>query len=255
MTSTTTSARGRALVRMFEPVTASHWTAPSSQSHSNSHSHSNLMVTDLRPLLLLMDIGSCASAEKHTHVNCVTASMGDVVIEQCPSVGDVLELRAVPVSVGRTSLDIAVLVVAHGTNNSTSSSEDDTNDDSPVQTRRVCEAFFTYVTTRGPNGEKRFAPPIEDTTTTTTTTTDVPSTISTRQQGKLRWERTVAHFRKELIRSEQIVAKVTATHCGSHTDRRMSRAILECSEVVLPQHQNHMESLFGGVVMGWMCKR
>lgn len=59
------SARDRALVRMFETVNASHWTSAGSLAHGE--------VDDLQPLLRLMDIGSCASAEKHTGVNCVVS--------------------------------------------------------------------------------------------------------------------------------------------------------------------------------------
>ena len=179
--STSTSPRGRALVQMFEIVTASNWTGSyqkknnsnSNLKYSNSKSSNrnmNMIVSDLRPLLLLMDIGSCASAEKHCKVNCVTASMGDVVIENFPIVGDLLELQASPVSVGRTSLEISVVIIAHSNSDSDSEDSSDSSDSngSPssfVQTkttRRVCEAFFTYVTTRGPNGEKRYVPPLEE---------------------------------------------------------------------------------------------
>jgi hypothetical protein len=38
-----------------------------------------MIVSDLRPLLLLMDIGSCASAEKHCKVNCVTGKRTVVI--------------------------------------------------------------------------------------------------------------------------------------------------------------------------------
>mmetsp|Transcript_2689 Transcript_2689/g.5488 ORF Transcript_2689/g.5488 Transcript_2689/m.5488 type:complete len:194 (-) Transcript_2689:1192-1773(-) len=117
------SSRERALVRMFETVTASHYT------NGNDDDDDDAEVDDLRPLLLMMDIGSCASAEKHTGVNCVTASMGDVVIEHYPRIGELLELRASPVSVGRTSLDIAVVVVAHGRCNASNNNGDDDDDD------------------------------------------------------------------------------------------------------------------------------
>ena len=94
------SSRGRALVRMFEPVMGTNW-VPTPEYLASSKlvaPHELLLVSDLRPLLLLMDIGSCASAEKHTRVQCVTVSMGDVVIENLPRIGDMLELRASPVS-------------------------------------------------------------------------------------------------------------------------------------------------------------
>jgi len=205
---------------------------------------------DIRPLLLMMDIGSCASAEKHTRVNCVTASMGDVVIEHYPKVGELLELRAVPVNVGNTSLNIAVLVLAHGCSSDKADEKEEHNVVGPMRssstttrTKRVCEAFFTYVTTRGPNGEKRFVPPLED---------DVDSihkNMNNDYRSDTSWERTIARFRKQLILSEQAFTK----HPRGYTIPR-SQSIFECSEVVLPSHQNHMKHLFGGIVMGWMCK-
>ena len=125
------SPRGRALVQMFEIVTASNWTGSYVQQ-KNSNSKSNLsnsnlsnsnrdmmIVSDLRPLLLLMDIGSCASAEKHCKINCVTASMGDVIIENYPIVGDLLELQASPVSVGfviKNSTEIRGAAAYNGSN-------------------------------------------------------------------------------------------------------------------------------------------
>jgi acyl-CoA hydrolase len=174
----------------------------------------------------------------------VTASMGDVVIEHYPKIGELLELRASPVDKGNTSLNIAVSVVAHGCSGG-GDGDDDENDDNDdgendgenenrtVCTKRVCEAFFTYVTTRGPDGGKRYVPPLQTTT----------------MDGEDAWERTLARFRKKLIRSEQSVTK----HRIDYTIAR-HKAIFESSEVVLPSHQNHMSHLFGGVVMGWMCK-
>jgi len=230
-TSSSATARDRAFVKMFEIVDASSWTYDKDGA-----------IDDLRPLLLMMDIGSCASAEKHTSVNCVTASMGDVVIEHYPRVGELLELHASPVDTGNTSLNIAVTVFAHGCvgdNWVDFEEQEKENDgvDNLAQTKRVCEAFFTYVTTRGPNGEKRFVPPLED-----CGDDDFYSSETT-------WERTIARFRKQLIRSEQCNTK----HPKGYTIPA-SKAIFESNEVVLPSHQNHMQHLFGGVVMGWMCK-
>jgi len=249
---------------MFETVTASHYT------NGNDDDDDDAEVDDLRPLLLMMDIGSCASAEKHTGVNCVTASMGDVVIEHYPRIGELLELRASPVSVGRTSLDIAVVVVAHGRCNASNNNGDDDDDDDDsvatavASTERVCEAFFTYVTTRGPNGEKRFAPPLQPAR---------DDNSNGNGNRSVSWERTLAHFRKQLIRSEQALVErhrqslLKQQHQQQQqqkqqpqhrTHPRSSRSgggvVFESSEVVLPSHLNHMQHLFGGVVMGWMCK-
>ncbi len=229
------TARGKAFVKMFEIVDASSWTYDA-----------NGGIDDLRPLLLMMDIGSCASAEKHTGVNCVTASMGDVVIEHYPKIGDLLELHACPVDVGKTSLNIAVSVMAHGAkgdsdSDSESDNEGDNDDDGKTvgstSTLRVCEAFFTYVTTRGPEGEKRFVPPLSN--------EDHHHSIS----SETTWERTMARFRKQLIRLEQ-----SSTQQPNGYRIPLPDAIFETSEVVLPSHQNHMEHLFGGIVMGWMYK-
>ena len=226
MTLDSSTARDRAFVKMFEIVDASRWTGD----------NTNAEINDLRPLLLLMDIGSCASAEKHTGVNCVTASMGDVVIEHYPKIGELLELRASPVDKGNTSLNIAVSVVAHGCADENNDHHDGgDNEHRMAHTKRVCEAFFTYVTTRGPDGEKRCVPPLQTTT----------------MNGEDAWERTLARFRKQLIRSEQAV---TNQHRVDYYTIPRHKAIFESSEVVLPSHQNHMSHLFGGVVMGWMCK-
>ena len=92
-----TSPRRRALVQMYEIVTASsaancNWTSGTGSGSSSSASNNmnmnmnmnmntnmNMIVSDLRPLLLLMDIGSCASAEKHCKVNCVTGKRTVVI--------------------------------------------------------------------------------------------------------------------------------------------------------------------------------
>ena len=230
-TSSSATARDRAFVKMFEIVDASSWTYDKDGA-----------IDDLRPLLLMMDIGSCASAEKHTSVNCVTASMGDVVIEHYPRVGELLELHASPVDTGNTSLNIAVTVFAHGcVGDNWVDFEDQekggVENVNLAQTKRVCEAFFTYVTTKGPNGEKRFVPPLED--------CGADGFCS----SETTWERTIARFRKQLIRSEQCNTKLPKGYTIP-----ASKAIFESNEVVLPSHQNHMQHLFGGVVMGWMCK-
>ena len=75
------------MIRMIQPVTAAH----------------SLDGERMRTgaLLELMDIATCASAEKHAGVNCVTVAMGDVVFESKPKIGVILELVAEPVLVVR----------------------------------------------------------------------------------------------------------------------------------------------------------
>ena len=51
-------------------------------------------VHDVGLLLQRMDIATCAAAERHTKVNCVTVAMGDVVVEHSPRVGELLTLTA-----------------------------------------------------------------------------------------------------------------------------------------------------------------
>ncbi|CAH0379547.1 unnamed protein product [Pelagomonas calceolata] len=168
-------------------------------------------VHDVGLLLQRMDIATCAAAERHTKVNCVTVAMGDVVVEHSPRVGELLTLTAEPVLVGRTSIDVSVRVSAE-----------------KGQVRRhVCDAAFTYVTTRGPDGEKRFCPPLED---------DDAS-------ERTRWARATAKRRRALLK---LAAPPPTPSNETFT--------FETIEVVLPKHQNHMGHTFGGVVMSWMHK-
>ena len=213
-----TASRGastHATVVMVELVTAAHCIETD--------------VMDVRPLLRLMDIATCASAEKHTGVNCVTASMGDVVFDHMPTAGDLLELTATPVFAGRTSLDIGLTAMCIG--------EDGVRN-------FVCYASFTYVTTRGPDGQKRFCPPLseelygsddDDSQNRSKSTTD--------------WARTTAKFRRSLVKVEMKSASLIKNEVGV-----ASGFETEFSEVVLPAHQNHMGHTFGGIVMGWMAK-
>lgn len=200
-----------------------------------AHTIDGAGLMDVKPLLMLMDICTCSAAEKHTGVNCVTVSMGDVVFEHFPKCGEMLELTARPVYCGNTSLDISLSVVAE--------------EDGGSIRRRVCDAIFTYVTTRGPKGEKRFCPPLRKITG--------PSTLGDAQHTSEQsdWERTMAKHRRSLVRVEQ-----TQSSCHLNTmaeakdDESLAGFDLEISEVVLPAHQNHMGHTFGGVVMAWMAK-
>mmetsp|Transcript_22890 Transcript_22890/g.66065 ORF Transcript_22890/g.66065 Transcript_22890/m.66065 type:complete len:638 (-) Transcript_22890:3384-5297(-) len=189
---------------------------------------SDVRVMDIRPLLRLMDIATCAAAEKHTGVNCVTASMGDVVFEHIPMAGEMLELTATPVFAGRTSLDVGITVISVG--------------DAGIR-RFVCYASFTYVTTRGPEGHKRFCPPL----------TEEPSDPDDDSHGESeltkKWARTIAYYRRSLIKVEMKSASLTKNESGVGFGFET-----EFSEVVLPAHQNHMNHTFGGIVMGWMAK-
>jgi acyl-CoA hydrolase len=192
-------------------------------------------LMDVKPLLMLMDICTCASAEKHTGVNCVTVSMGDVVFEYYPTCGEMLELTARPVFCGRTSLDISLSVVA----------------EAGSVRRRVCDAIFTYVTTRGPQGEKRVCPKLSD-----SSLVGVGGGTSSEQYD---WERTLAQHRRSLLTVEQkrsscILNTLADTLAAAKDEQSLSGFDLEISEVVLPTHQNHMGNTFGGVVMAWMAK-
>ena len=89
------------------------------------------------------------------------------------------------------------------------------------------------VTTRGPDGEKRLAPPLDETSD--------PRRV---------WARETARRRKGLLKLGGPTPPPTPRDApSSPTD-----ATLEISEVVLPAHQNHMGHTFGGVVMSWMHK-
>ena len=180
---------------------------------------------EMGALLRLMDIATCAAAEQHSRVNCVTVAMGDVVVENVPVVGDILVLVAEPVLAGNTSLEIALSVTA----------------ERGAERRVVCEAFFTYVTTRSASGEKQRVPPL-------------PPSPSER----VLWAKRSAAYRKALLAVESKARDAPPpTPSGGGSGEGGAGAggfLFECSEVVLPAHQNHMGHTFGGVVMDWMSK-
>ena len=180
-------------------------------------------------ILRMMDIATCASAEKHSGVNCVTVAVGDVVLEYVPMAGEVLEIVAEPVLVGNTSIEIAVTCTA----------------EFGSERRVVCEAFFTYVTTRSATGEKRKVPPL-------------PAYSSER------WASKRAAHRKALLAVEGKTAasppaSPTSMTQGAKEQQQQQQqrleeeeleeekvaagpAYFECSEVVLPAHQNHVSN-------------
>lgn len=212
-------------VVMIEPITSSH-------TIDNTPSGS----MDIKPLLRLMDIATCASAEKHTHVNCVTVSMGDVVLEYIPQCGDLLELTATPVYTGNTSLDIGLTVIC---------------ETSGGVRQFVCYASFTYVTVRDEHGKKQLCPPLvkedvveQEDAASYSTNNSIPESVQ--------WERTVAFYRRALIKAER--KSVTANSDRKSSSSSSSGFHYEFSEVVLPAHLNHMGHTFGGIVMAWMCK-
>mmetsp|Transcript_19266 Transcript_19266/g.28507 ORF Transcript_19266/g.28507 Transcript_19266/m.28507 type:complete len:657 (+) Transcript_19266:101-2071(+) len=194
---------------------------------------------DIENLLQLMDLATCASAEKHTSVNCVTASMGDVVFEYIPQCGDLLELTATPVFAGTTSLDIGLNVVAECGGG---------------VRQFVCYASFTYVTMRDKDGKKQLCPPLRCSTAIKEnddnhTTSSIPESVHHIPES-VQWERTLAYYRRALVKAEM----------KSSTLHKSEKGIIgsgfdfEFSEVVLPAHQNHMCHTFGGIIMSWMCK-
>ena len=227
------------VVVMLEPITA----ALTSGATSNGYGGG---VIDPRSLLSLMDICTCACAERHSRVQCVTASMGDVVFEHYPRCGDMLELTARPVLVGRTSIDISLTVVSEGPAGGRPGTGG--ADAGGLVRRDVCEAHFTYVTTRGPDGEKRFVPALEG------SSVNPLSVLSPSLAGQRVWEMSIARFRKSMIQSE-ISEMILPTDDFEGYETEASPSFdLEMTEVVLPAHQNHMGHTFGGVVMSWMAK-
>ena len=177
---------------------------------------------------MTQDLCTCACAERHTHVNCVTVSMSDVVFENYPQVGDVLELVARPVLTGRTSLDIALTVSLERNG---------------IDKQIVCEASFVYVTVRGPEGEKRFVPPL-------------PRDCHFDNE-RSKWETLIAQNRRNLLKIERDKSfrNGSLTNDGSSNnlieenndgDRDAEDVEppydLESREVVLPYTQNHMVS-------------
>mmetsp|Transcript_8802 Transcript_8802/g.22147 ORF Transcript_8802/g.22147 Transcript_8802/m.22147 type:complete len:186 (-) Transcript_8802:1245-1802(-) len=163
--------------------------------------------------------------------------MSDVVFENYPQVGDVLELVARPVLTGRTSLDIVLTV---------------TLERDGIDKQIVCEASFVYVTVRGPDGEKRFVPPL-------------PGNCHFDNE-RFEWETLIAQNRRNLLKIERDKSFRNGTlatdSVSNNTNTENIDGVgdvdppydLESREVVLPYTQNHMDHTFGGQVMAWMTK-
>lgn len=210
-----------ARVVMLETIMHTHTT------HGNS--------LDMGVLLRLMDICTCASAEAYTGVNCVTVAVSDVVLDYEPQLGDVVQLIAEPVLVGRTSLEIDLSVTAESRQPGSSKR---------TQHRTVCSASFTYVTTRDAQGNKVCCPALD----------------RSQSSEDVKWATDMAEYRKKLLRLEAVPLApadermLDESNTVAANGRVSSSTALEMTEVVLPPHQNHMHHTFGGVVMHWMHK-
>jgi len=199
-------------------------------------------VLDLGELLRWADLATCAAAEAHTGANCVTVAVSDLAFEEgvVPRVGDSLEIAATPVVTGNTSLDIALFVRVEEVH--------------AIVVRplaALCSAHFTYVITPGPNGTKPRCPPL------------VLSTDEERHLALL------AKERKSLLKKCPPVSKglgksciarqgSTVSHGNNKTSKTgtvpMGKTVVRMTELVLPEHTNHMDNTFGGQVMAWMHK-
>ena len=193
-------------------------------------------------LLRWLDLATCACAERHTRVHCVTASVSDLVFGEALSsktaVGSIITIIATPVRAGNTSLDILVTATA----------------ESPASgdNRTVCRAFFTYVTVRGTDGKRPKVPPL-----LAAKTVDDGEEIAHTAEDWLAFvaqERLVLAQPLQRLDSLRMQASTSAATFDAASWVSTSQTKVEMCELCLPSNLNHMSHTFGGEVMRWMMK-
>lgn len=185
-------------------------------------------------LLRWADLATCASAEAHTSSNCVTGEVTDLVLEEgvVPRSGDTLELTAQPVLVGNTSLVVELHVRIEKSRGSTS-----------MKRWSVCTVQFTYITMKGPSGERPRCPPLEG---------EQATCLSAHRRDILKKKGAIV---RELEEEPFEVLNEKLEKLNLPKDAiRVQDTMQSMIELVLPPHTNHMNNTFGGQVMYWMHK-
>jgi len=179
-------------------------------------------------LLRWADLATCAAAEAHTHTNCVTGEVTDLVLERgvVPRHGDILELIADPVIVGNTSLVIGLQV-----------NIEKASGDCPIA---LCSAQFTYITMKDVNGNRPKCPPLER-----ARLFEVERRSILAKKNKI-LNQLYSEF--NINGQKELLASVPSDAVA------ISKTADWMVELVLPTHANHMHNTFGGQVMCWMHK-
>ncbi|CAK0831702.1 unnamed protein product [Prorocentrum cordatum] len=185
-------------------------------------------------LLRWADLATCASAEAHTRSNCVTGEVTDLVLEEgvIPRSGDTVELTAQPVLVGNTSLVVELHVRI-----------EKSQGDASMKRWSVCTVQFTYITMKGPSGERPKCPPLEG---------EEATFLSAHRRDVLKKKGAIVRQLEEEP-LEDLQDKFQ--HLNVSKDAVRVRDTVQLTiELVLPPHTNHMNNTFGGQVMYWMHK-
>ncbi|XP_028300549.1 acyl-coenzyme A thioesterase 11b isoform X2 [Gouania willdenowi] len=198
-------------------------------------------------LLKWMDSTACLSAERHSGVSCVTASVDDInfehTIDMCrhvvPSVdskktvalrvGKVVNITAKVNRAFTSSMEVGILVMCEDLYTS--------------HQWKVCRAFATFVARRTEAGKVQLKQVIPHT-----------------QMEQMEYSLAAERRRMRLIHAEIItdLLSCSTAQLGECQTQEYKDAVpaertrVESVELVLPPHANHQVSTFGGQIMAWM---
>jgi acyl-CoA hydrolase len=224
----------------------------SSDTDARYHEHANSQDGHLDEgcLLRWLDLATCACAERHTRVNCVTASVSDLhfhdALSSMTAIGFVITVSATPVRTGNTSLDIHVTATVENPNTG--------------ENRTVCSAFFTYVTCRGPDGIRPKVPKLSMPAHLGDTNDDWLAFMQLERQKLIpSMKSTLEPQSTEEMMQSLGLGSASSPLCSAPSVQKespisTSRTNVEILELCLPTNLNHMSHTFGGEVMRWMMK-
>ena len=195
-------------------------------------------------LLKLMDLCTCASAERLAEQSCVTLSMDDLVfVDTRIRLGETLEIRSQVNRAWNTSMEVGCTVLADP-------------EEGCGPSRRLCKAFFTFVRLKKKNCNILYTPSL---------TKPVPVTAENKRRYELAQARRKIRFRRKDIiaqgserkkKMREMPAALPPSPGLQKTSPQFCKAApaLVVSEIVLPQHANHHGATFGGQIMEWMAR-
>ncbi|GAB5354964.1 hypothetical protein AAMO2058_000165100 [Amorphochlora amoebiformis] len=211
-------------------------------------------------LLEWMDITACMSAEKFSGMPSVTAAMDNVVMQYNPVFGEAVIVKTQVNRAFTTSMEVGCKLWAENLKSG--------------KKQVICRAYFTFVS-KGPNKKKCPLPKL----TPGTRAENVRRYTQAKERRNIRLSRnkivkeTCGIFlkRSQSITAlddyaPKIMAEMKSDIKGDDEDDKQfispprerttkppAESRTETTEMVLPQHANHMGNCFGGVAMGWMA--
>ena len=227
--------------------------------------------------LKLMDLCTCCSAERLSGHSSVTLAVDDLVfVDTRLRVGETVIVRAQVNKAWGTSMEVGCTVYAEAD----SDSDDGDGDGGDASRRRICKAFFTFVSL-GEDGKKIQLPKLA-----AITENNLRRAALAQERRKIRFRRKeiIARAAAKFVQLRGSSAKsgsdghdsgntgntgsttstvapadpataavVAAASAAASVGHTKPAPPLVTTEIVLPQHANHHGNTFGGQIMAWIA--